>query len=404
MVLMSLRLIIEDDEGATTIVPLGEDAITIGRQQGNTIQLTEKNVSRQHARLFPDSDVWVIEDLNSYNGIKVNDKSVEGRTNLREGDIVQIGDYHLAITEDVDKSTLNYGRTGAANDVAPAVVDPLLASSSADLPRLSVDEIQALQSGPQPITPPPQPALMDSGPVPASYATSSYGEEPKRGAGVLVGFGVVVLLALGGAIFWLATTGNSPDAAVATSDGDKTPDVKTPQKAPPMPPEPEVLDDGADEAVPEDDGGDEAAVIDDEGGALDDGAADGVVVEPPPDPVPDPTPTNNGTGRPKTPKTPKTTPKKPPTTTPTPPPEPAGPSAEELLDEARKLQFKSPGAAYKKAKASYDKKKDGTALSIMVRTACKMGDATKAKAAYKKMSGSLKADAESVCSKLGITL
>ena len=29
---MSLRLIIEDDEGATTIVPLGKDSITIGRQ------------------------------------------------------------------------------------------------------------------------------------------------------------------------------------------------------------------------------------------------------------------------------------------------------------------------------------------------------------------------------------
>src|SRR5512139_2767299 len=32
-VLMSLRLIIEDDEGSTTIVPLGKDAVTIGRQQ-----------------------------------------------------------------------------------------------------------------------------------------------------------------------------------------------------------------------------------------------------------------------------------------------------------------------------------------------------------------------------------
>jgi pSer/pThr/pTyr-binding forkhead associated (FHA) protein len=48
---MALRLIIEDEEGATTIVPLGEEEVTIGREPGNTIQLTEQNVSRQHARL-----------------------------------------------------------------------------------------------------------------------------------------------------------------------------------------------------------------------------------------------------------------------------------------------------------------------------------------------------------------
>ncbi len=52
---MALRLIIEDEEGATTIVPLGEEEITIGREPGNTIQLTEQNVSRQHARLTPGS-------------------------------------------------------------------------------------------------------------------------------------------------------------------------------------------------------------------------------------------------------------------------------------------------------------------------------------------------------------
>ena len=160
---MSLRLIIEDDEGSTTVVPLASDAITIGRQQGNTIQLTEKNVSRRHARLYPESDGWIIEDLGSYNGIKVNSDTVDGRTKLREGDVVEIGDYHLAITEDVDKSPLNFRSGQAANDGS---VEPMLVSSSADLPRLSPEEIAALQSGQQPIAPPPRGMLVDSGPVP----------------------------------------------------------------------------------------------------------------------------------------------------------------------------------------------------------------------------------------------
>ena len=63
---MGLRLIIEDYEGSTTVFPLGEGPVTIGREESNTICLTEKNVSRQHARLTPDSGVWKVEDLESY--------------------------------------------------------------------------------------------------------------------------------------------------------------------------------------------------------------------------------------------------------------------------------------------------------------------------------------------------
>jgi len=40
------KLLIEDDEGKTVVVPLIRDEITIGRQEGNTIRLSEQNVSR----------------------------------------------------------------------------------------------------------------------------------------------------------------------------------------------------------------------------------------------------------------------------------------------------------------------------------------------------------------------
>ena len=104
---MALRLIIQDEEGATTIVPLGEEEITIGRESGNTIQLTEQNVSRQHARLTQGPDGWVLEDLDSYNGIKVNGVPVEAQITLNEGDLVQIGDYHLSLAENAEKAALN---------------------------------------------------------------------------------------------------------------------------------------------------------------------------------------------------------------------------------------------------------------------------------------------------------
>src|SRR5256885_14925745 len=94
------KLIIEDDEGKTTVVPLIRDEITIGRKEGNTIRLTERNVSRRHAKLSKGNGTVYIEDLQSYNGIKVNGDRIAGRAPIAEGDRIQIGDYQLALKLD----------------------------------------------------------------------------------------------------------------------------------------------------------------------------------------------------------------------------------------------------------------------------------------------------------------
>lgn len=94
------KLVIEDDEGRTTIVPLLRDDVSIGRNEGNSIRLTERNVSRRHARLLRQDGALMLEDLNSYNGIRVNGLRIQGRTPLTEGDRIQIGDYMLALQGD----------------------------------------------------------------------------------------------------------------------------------------------------------------------------------------------------------------------------------------------------------------------------------------------------------------
>ena len=92
-----MKLIIEDDEGRKTVVPFVRDEISIGRKEGNTIRLTERNVSRRHARLLRGGSHVFIEDLGSYNGVKVNGGRVQGRSEIREGDLIEIGDYNLAV-------------------------------------------------------------------------------------------------------------------------------------------------------------------------------------------------------------------------------------------------------------------------------------------------------------------
>src|SRR5262245_39719129 len=92
-----MKLIIEDDEGRKTVVPFVREEITIGRTEGNTILLTERNVSRRHARLIRHNGTVVVEDLGSYNGIKINGERIQGQTPVQDGDLIQIGDYDLAI-------------------------------------------------------------------------------------------------------------------------------------------------------------------------------------------------------------------------------------------------------------------------------------------------------------------
>ncbi len=111
------KLVISDDEGKNTVVPLVRDEITIGRKEGNTIRLTERNVSRRHARLVKASGRFVIEDLHSYNGVRINGQRIAQETALDPGDQSQIGDYQLALQVDgTDAQTL-------PEQMSPAVAD-----------------------------------------------------------------------------------------------------------------------------------------------------------------------------------------------------------------------------------------------------------------------------------------
>src|SRR3954465_2076338 len=99
-----MKLIIEDAEGRTTVVPVRGE-ITIGRQAGNTIRLTDRNISRRHARLFRENGALLIEDLGSCIGVRVNGEKISGRSRVSDGDVVEIGDYDLGIEGRLDTPT-----------------------------------------------------------------------------------------------------------------------------------------------------------------------------------------------------------------------------------------------------------------------------------------------------------
>ena len=72
--------------------PLRGATTTIGRAVECDIVITSKRVSREHARLLRDGRRVMLEDLNSTNGTFLNDEHILEPMELRDGDIVSIGD------------------------------------------------------------------------------------------------------------------------------------------------------------------------------------------------------------------------------------------------------------------------------------------------------------------------
>jgi pSer/pThr/pTyr-binding forkhead associated (FHA) protein len=151
------KLLIADDEGKTTVVPLVRDEVTIGRKEGNTIRLTERNVSRKHAKLRRANGVFFVSDLKSFNGVRVNGRRIEGEIELKSGDQIVIGDYQLALqfegTEQID--------TG------PTTTAPMMSPSENEGPTALVPSPPVVDHGP------PARLVMVSPPTPgAEFALS----------------------------------------------------------------------------------------------------------------------------------------------------------------------------------------------------------------------------------------
>lgn len=74
--------------------PLAEHSIALGRSQECDITLLDTNVSRRHAEIRPRGDGFVVVDLGSTNGTRVNGVPVSERE-LRDGDEITLGNTRL---------------------------------------------------------------------------------------------------------------------------------------------------------------------------------------------------------------------------------------------------------------------------------------------------------------------
>jgi len=71
-------LVITSGASAGTTLPLDDDIITIGRSTDSTLAILDEYTSTYHARLARKGNEWLLTDLDSTNGTKLNGSRVTG--------------------------------------------------------------------------------------------------------------------------------------------------------------------------------------------------------------------------------------------------------------------------------------------------------------------------------------
>jgi len=127
MAQITLRVLDGADRG--TVYDQLPTPITIGREEGNTVQLNDERISRFHIKIQEDQEKIVLTDLESTNGTRVNGEETHLRI-LRFGDVVHVG-----------RSVLLYGTrqqiAGRLDDLRAGGAMPATDSVHVDIDKLS---------------------------------------------------------------------------------------------------------------------------------------------------------------------------------------------------------------------------------------------------------------------------
>lgn len=75
--------------GRRLVVPAA--GAVVGRSRECDVVLDDSGISRRHAEIRPQGGSWIIEDLGSTNGLRLNGRRVQGRAPLQPGDRVELG-------------------------------------------------------------------------------------------------------------------------------------------------------------------------------------------------------------------------------------------------------------------------------------------------------------------------
>jgi hypothetical protein len=178
------RLVMSQGPQPGQAFALDRDAMTVGRDPGNSIVINDPQVSRQHARITRQGGLMVIEDLGSTNGTFINGMRLTGPHALTNGDAIGMG----------ESVTLTF------HAMAPASTEAMAAGPAAAPPAY----VPPAPAPPAYEPPGYAPAAAEAAPA-FEYEDEEEEEEEEEGTGrgrmgLYIGCGCLVLLVVGACV------------------------------------------------------------------------------------------------------------------------------------------------------------------------------------------------------------
>ena len=93
------RLVLRDAKGSLKSISIEREALTLGREADNDLQLDDPAVSRRHAQILSKKEGIVLTNLSKVNPVQVNAQQVSSKQ-LFSGDHIRIGPYSLTFESD----------------------------------------------------------------------------------------------------------------------------------------------------------------------------------------------------------------------------------------------------------------------------------------------------------------
>jgi putative ABC transport system ATP-binding protein len=102
-----MKIVIHIPAGEPREIELRPGSYSLGRTNENDLILNDSQVSRKHARIVfhPGKGVFLIEDLQSVNGVYVNKERIQEKEDLKNGDTIKLGETTIEVKGPLEPAT-----------------------------------------------------------------------------------------------------------------------------------------------------------------------------------------------------------------------------------------------------------------------------------------------------------
>ncbi|MBW3539628.1 MAG: SpoIIE family protein phosphatase [Planctomycetes bacterium] len=87
------RLRLVRGEHPQETIPLSRDSVVLGRHTSCDVRLAHRQISRHHVRIFTHAGGFLVQDLGSNNGTRLNGRQIDGDEPLTDGDEISLGEF-----------------------------------------------------------------------------------------------------------------------------------------------------------------------------------------------------------------------------------------------------------------------------------------------------------------------